>query len=66
LRASSTLTVATDRGDRVDLSGHYLEAGHVRHAYALTRHSGPFLTVDRAFVLGSVKLVSRSRALASA
>ena len=52
-KATSTLTVATDRGDRVDLSGQYLEAGHVRHAYALTGHSGQGVTVDRAFVLGS-------------
>ena len=45
--------VATDRGDRVELSRAYLEAGHVRHAYALTGHSGQGVTVDRAFVLGS-------------
>jgi len=52
-KASGTLTVATDRGDRVVLSRQYLEAGHVRHAYALTGHSGQGLTVERAFVLGS-------------
>src|SRR5439155_14577125 len=47
------LTVATDRGDRVTLTSSYLEAGHVRHAYALTGHAGQGITVDRAFVLGS-------------
>jgi hypothetical protein len=51
--ATSTVTVSTDRGDRVDLSSRYLEAGHVRHAYALTGHSGQGVTVDHAFVLGS-------------
>ncbi len=50
---SGTLTVSTDRGARVELSRRYLEAGHVRHAYALTGHSGQGVTVDRAFVLGS-------------
>src|SRR5581483_9833017 len=40
-------------GDRIELSRQYLEAGHVRHAYALTGHSGQGVTVDRAFVLGS-------------
>ena len=52
-KASGALTVATDRGERVELSRQYLEAGHVRHAYALTGHSGQGVTVDRAFVLGS-------------
>jgi conjugative relaxase-like TrwC/TraI family protein len=50
---SGTLTVATDRGDLVELERGYLRAGHVRHAYALTGHSGQGVTVDRAFVLGS-------------
>lgn len=50
---SGTLTVATDRGDLVELERGYLQAGHVRHAYALTGHSGQGVTVDRAFVLGS-------------
>jgi conjugative relaxase-like TrwC/TraI family protein len=48
-----TMTVATDRGDRVNLTSRYLEAGHVRHAYALTGHAGQGVTVERAFVLGS-------------
>lgn len=47
------LRVATDRGDQLTLHRRYLEAGHVRHAYALTGHAGQGLTVERAFVLGS-------------
>jgi conjugative relaxase-like TrwC/TraI family protein len=47
------LTVVTDRGDRVTLNRRYLEAGDVRHAYALTGHAAQGVTVDRAFVLGS-------------
>ena len=34
------------------LSTSYLDAGHVRHAYALTGHASQGLTVERAFVLG--------------
>jgi conjugative relaxase-like TrwC/TraI family protein len=48
-----TLGVATDRGDRLTLHHRYLEAGHVRHAYALTGHAGQGVTVERAFVLGT-------------
>jgi conjugative relaxase-like TrwC/TraI family protein len=48
-----TLSVETDRGDHVELSRDYLEAGHVQHAYALTGHAAQGLTVKRAFVLGS-------------
>jgi len=51
--AGRTLTVLTDRGDRVELPCRYLTAGHVRHAYALTGHSGQGVTVERAFVLAS-------------
>jgi hypothetical protein len=47
------ISVSTDRGDRVELGRGYLEAGHARHAYALTGHAGQGVTVDRAFVLGS-------------
>ncbi|MCP9485030.1 MAG: relaxase domain-containing protein [Gaiellaceae bacterium MAG52_C11] len=47
------LIVLTDRGDRVTLNRCYLEAGDVRHAYALTGHAAQGVTVDRAFVLGS-------------
>ncbi len=52
-RAQRALVVATDRGERVALSGRYLGAGHVRHAYALTGHAGQGITVKNAFVLGS-------------
>lgn len=48
-----TLSLETDRGDRVELSRAYLEAGHAQHAYALTGHAAQGLTVERAFVLGS-------------
>ncbi len=47
-----TVGIRTDRGDQVRLSTRYLEAGHVRHAYALTGHAGQGATVERAFVLG--------------
>ena len=51
-RKHRTLTVATDRGDRIELGGRYLDAGHVRHAYALTGHAAQGATAERAFVLG--------------
>ena len=51
-RKHRTLTVVTDRGDRIELGGRYLEGGHVRHAYALTGHAAQGVTVERAFVLG--------------
>ena len=47
------LTVLTDRGERAELDRAYLEAGHVRHGYALTGHSAQGVTVERAFVLGT-------------
>jgi conjugative relaxase-like TrwC/TraI family protein len=51
-----TALLATDRGDRVELSESYLRAGNVRHAYALTGHAGQGVTVERAFVLASGEL----------
>lgn len=47
------VTVATDRGPIVELGCRYLQAGNVRHAYALTGHAAQGLTVERAFVLGA-------------
>jgi conjugative relaxase-like TrwC/TraI family protein len=51
-RNRRTLSLVTDRGDRLELPDHYLEQGHVRHAYAITGHAGQGVTVERAFVLG--------------
>jgi hypothetical protein len=51
-RKRRILSVMTDRGDHIDIGREYLEAGHVRHAYALTGHAGQGVTVERAFVLG--------------
>ncbi len=48
-----TLTLATDRGSSVELSRRYLEAGNLRHAYALTGHAAQGLTLDRAFILAT-------------
>jgi hypothetical protein len=52
-RDRRTVTLTTDRGPRVELSCRYLEAGNVRHAYAITGHAAQGLTVERAFVLGT-------------
>ena len=52
-RQRRALVVTTDRGERLELSRGYLEAGNVRHGYALTGHSSQGVTVERAFVLGS-------------
>ena len=49
---SRRLALRTDRGQVVTLSAAYVDAGHVRHAYALTGHAGQGATVERAFVLG--------------
>jgi len=47
------MTVRTDAGVVLTLPARYLDAGHVRHAYATTIHKAQGQTVDRAFVLGS-------------
>jgi conjugative relaxase-like TrwC/TraI family protein len=52
-RDRRTVTLATDRGPLVELNRRYLEAGNVRHAYAITGHAAQGLTVERAFVLGA-------------
>ena len=52
-RDRRTVTLTTDRGPQVELSRRYLEAGNVRHAYAITGHAAQGLTVERAFVLGA-------------
>jgi ATP-dependent exoDNAse (exonuclease V) alpha subunit len=51
-RKHRTVTAVTDRGDRIELGGRYLEDGQVRHAYALTGHAAQGVTVEGAFVLG--------------
>jgi hypothetical protein len=52
-RDRRSVTVATDRGPTVELTRPYLQAGNLRHAYALTGHAAQGLTVERAFVLGA-------------
>lgn len=47
------MTVRTDAGAVITLPARYLDAGHVRHAYATTVHKAQGQTVDRTFVLGS-------------
>ena len=60
----AAITAVDHRATRDDSSGptpepssslpaRYLDAGHVRHAYATTIHKAQGQTVDRAFVLGS-------------
>jgi conjugative relaxase-like TrwC/TraI family protein len=48
-----TLVVELDDRRRVTLPARYLDAGHVRHAYALTGHKTQGLTVERGFVLAA-------------
>ena len=50
-----TVVLATDRGNLVELTPRYLAAGNLRHAYALTGHSGQGVTVERAFVLATAE-----------
>ena len=48
-----SLVVRTDRGRELELPATYLEAGHIRHAYAITGHASQGITVEQAFVLGT-------------
>jgi conjugative relaxase-like TrwC/TraI family protein len=49
--ARREIVIDLDEGRRLTLPRHYLDAGHVGHAYALTGHKVQGLTVERAFVL---------------
>jgi hypothetical protein len=59
VRNGTTGTVAAVAADQIVLadgtriSGDYLAAGHVTHAYATTIHKAQGATVERAFLLGS-------------
>jgi conjugative relaxase-like TrwC/TraI family protein len=50
--ARRRLALRSDNGRLFTLSTDYLDAGYVRHGYALTGHAGQGATVERAFVLG--------------
>jgi conjugative relaxase-like TrwC/TraI family protein len=47
------MTVRTDTGAAITLPAPYLDAGHIRHAYATTIHKAQGQTTERALVLGS-------------
>jgi conjugative relaxase-like TrwC/TraI family protein len=49
------IVVELDDRRRLTLPARYLDAGHVRHAYALTGHKTQGLTVEHAFVLAEGK-----------
>jgi conjugative relaxase-like TrwC/TraI family protein len=49
--AARTAVLTTGEGRRLALPASYLDAGHLRHAYALTGHKTQGLTLERAFVL---------------
>ena len=48
----STVTISTDDGDR-RLGVEYLDAGHLRHGYAVTVHKAQGRTVDHGLLLAS-------------
>ena len=49
------ITIRSDHGTHT-LPPEYLDAGHLRHAYATTIHKAQGVTVDQAFVLGDDSL----------
>ena len=51
-----TVTIRTDQNSTHTLPAKYLDAGHLRHGYALTVHKAQGLTVDRCLLLGTDSL----------
>jgi hypothetical protein len=51
-----TVTIRTDQNSTHTLPATYLDAGHLRHGYALTVHKAQGLTVDRCLLLGTDRL----------
>ena len=54
-----TMTINTDDGTRT-LPADYLDAGHVRHGYAVTIHKAQGATCDHALLLGTDDLYQES------
>ena len=54
-----TMSVNTDDGGRILPAG-YLDAGHVRHGYAVTIHKAQGVTCDHALLLGTDDLYQES------
>ncbi len=48
-----TVEAVDDRGVRLLLPASYLDAGHVAHGYAITRHKAQGLTCDHTYTLGT-------------